>query len=83
MVPFHEAVLVGDVVGVEVKMALVGVRPVPFRMGLSQPLDAPPGLVPALKLQLSPSRGGDRQARRGLPVNETTEWREAGRGGAL
>jgi hypothetical protein len=43
--------------------------------GQAQPLDAPRALVPALKLQLSPSRGGGRQARRGLPVNETTEWR--------
>jgi hypothetical protein len=75
VVPFHEAVLVGDVVGVEVKMALVSGRPVPFRVGLYQPLDAPRPLVPALKPRLSPSRGGDRQARRGLPVNETTEWR--------
>jgi hypothetical protein len=48
----------------------------------AQPLDAPPALAPALKLRLSPSRGGDRQARRGLPVNETTEWRRARRGGA-
>jgi hypothetical protein len=47
VVPFHEAVLVGDVVGVEVKMALVGGRPVPFRMGLSQPPDAPRALVPS------------------------------------
>jgi hypothetical protein len=37
--------------------------------------DSPDEQVPALKLQLSPSRVGDRQARRGLPVNETTEWR--------
>jgi hypothetical protein len=41
---------------------------------LYQPPDAPRAPAPALKLRLSPSRGGDRQARRGLPVNETTEW---------
>jgi hypothetical protein len=59
----------------EVKMARVSGRPVPFRVGLSQPPDAPRAPAPALKLKLSPSRGSDRQARRGLPVNETTEWR--------
>ena len=53
-----------------------------FSADLYQPLDAPRALVPVLKLQLSPSRGGDRQARRGLPVNETTERRRARRGGA-
>jgi hypothetical protein len=62
VVPFHEAVLVGDVVGVEVKMAPVSGRPIPFRTGLCQPPDAPRALVPVLKLRLSPSRGGDRQA---------------------
>jgi hypothetical protein len=59
----------------KVKMALVSGRPVPFRVGLYQPPDAPRALAPVLKLRLSLSRGGDRQARRGLPVNETTEWR--------
>ena len=37
VVPFHEAVLVGDVVGVEVKMALVSGRPVPFRRTRTSP----------------------------------------------
>jgi hypothetical protein len=56
VVPFHEAVLVGDVVGVEVKRAPVSGRPVPFRMDLYQPPDAPRAPVPVLKPQLSPSR---------------------------
>jgi hypothetical protein len=41
----------------EVKMALVRGRPVPFRMDLDQPLDAPRALFPVLKWQVGISGG--------------------------
>jgi hypothetical protein len=53
-----------------------GERPADLLMDLYQPLDAPRAPVPVLKLQLSPSRGGDRQA----PSRDGEEVPEVGRG---